>query len=59
MAANVIPAITLLLRFLSRVTEDDHGIKTMKGTLAAAVKKRFGDIDEKPLYKLATLHDPR
>ncbi|KAL1249063.1 hypothetical protein QQF64_022381 [Cirrhinus molitorella] len=39
MAADVIPAITVLLRLLSRETEEDHGIKTMKGTLATAVKK--------------------
>lgn len=31
MAADVIPAITVLLRFLSRENEEDHGIKTMKG----------------------------
>lgn len=59
MAADVIPAITVLLRFLSRETEEDHGVKTMKGTLAAAVKKRFADVEGNPLYSLATLLDPR
>ena len=49
MAADVIPAITVLRRFLSRETEEDHGIKTMKGTLSAAVMKRFCDVEGNPL----------
>ncbi|XP_026087257.1 zinc finger BED domain-containing protein 4-like [Carassius auratus] len=59
MAADVIPAVTVLQRFLSRETDDDHGIKTMKGTLAAAVRRRFSDVEEQPLYSIATLLDPR
>lgn len=59
MAADVIPAITVLLRFLSWETEKDHSIKTMKGTLAVAVKKRFGDIDGNRLYSIATLLNPK
>ncbi|XP_073722443.1 zinc finger BED domain-containing protein 4-like [Misgurnus anguillicaudatus] len=59
MAADVIPAVTVLQRFLSRETDDDHGIKTMKGTLAAAVKRRFSDVEEQPIYSIATLLDPR
>ncbi|XP_067312623.1 zinc finger BED domain-containing protein 4-like [Pseudorasbora parva] len=46
MAADVIPAVTVLQRFLSRETDDDHGFKTMKGTLAAAVRRRFSDVEE-------------
>ncbi|XP_026087221.1 zinc finger BED domain-containing protein 4-like [Carassius auratus] len=59
MAADVIPAVTVLQRFLSRETDDDHGIKTMKVTLAAAVRRRFSDVEEQPLYSIATLLDPR
>ncbi|KAK0142029.1 Zinc finger BED domain-containing protein 4 [Merluccius polli] len=58
-AADVIPAVTVLQRFLSRETDDDHGIKTMKGTLAAAVTRRFSDVEEQPFYSIATLLDPR
>jgi len=59
MAADLIPAVTVLQRFLSRETDDDQGIKTMKGTLAAAVRRRFSDVEEQPLYSIATLLDPR
>ncbi|XP_059201115.1 zinc finger BED domain-containing protein 4-like [Centropristis striata] len=59
MAADVIPAVTVLHRFLTRETNEDHGIKAMKGTLAAAVRKRFADVEENPLYSIATLLDPR
>jgi len=55
MAADLIPAVTVLQRFLSRETDDDQGIKTMKGTLAAAVRRRFSDVEEQPLYSIATL----
>lgn len=57
--ADVIPAVTVLHRFLTKETDEDHGIKTMKATLAAAVKKRFSDAEENPLYTMATLLDPR
>ncbi|XP_025766901.1 zinc finger BED domain-containing protein 4-like isoform X2 [Oreochromis niloticus] len=46
-------------RFLTRETDEDHGIKAMKGTLAAAVRMRFTDVEENPLYSIATLLDPR
>lgn len=58
-AADVIPAVTVLHRFLTRETDEDHGIKAMKGTLAAAVRTRFTDVEENPLYSIATLLDPR
>ena len=48
MAADVIPAVTVLHRFLTKETDEDHGIKVMKGTLAAAVRKRFTDVEENP-----------
>lgn len=57
MAAEVIPAVTVLYRFLTRETDEDNGIKAMKGTLAAAVRKRFTDMEENPLYSIATLLD--
>lgn len=59
MAADVIPAVTVLHRFLTRETDEDHGIKAMKGTLAAAVRKQFTDVEENLLYSIATLLDPR
>lgn len=58
-AADIISAITVLLRFLSRETDEDQGVRTMKGTLLAAVKARFGDSESNPNYTLATLLDPR
>jgi len=58
MAADVIPAVTVLHRFLTRETDEDHGIKAMKGKLAAAVRYRFTDVEENPYYSIATLHDP-
>ncbi|MEQ2218600.1 hypothetical protein XENOCAPTIV_005538 [Xenoophorus captivus] len=36
-----------------------HGVKTTKDTLLEAVTKRFADIEEEPLYSLATVIDPR
>ncbi|XP_053571558.1 uncharacterized protein LOC128661312 [Bombina bombina] len=45
-------------RVLSKVDED-HGIKTMKSTLLAALQKRFSDAEQNPLYCIATLLDPR
>ncbi|XP_073331910.1 zinc finger BED domain-containing protein 4-like [Pagrus major] len=59
MAADVIPAVTVLHRFLTRETDEDHGVKAMKGTLAAAVRKRFTDVEANPLYSIATLLHPR
>ncbi|CAI5660564.1 unnamed protein product [Oreochromis niloticus] len=59
MTADVIPAVTVLHRFLTRETDEDLGIKAMKGTLAAAVRTRFTDVEENPLYSIATILDPR
>ena len=58
MAADVSPAITVLLRFLSREIEEDQGTKTMKRTLSTAVMKRFCDVGENPLHS-PTLLNPR
>ncbi|XP_073715900.1 zinc finger BED domain-containing protein 4-like [Misgurnus anguillicaudatus] len=58
-AADVIPAITVLRRVLSREDDDDQGIKTMKRTLLEAVEKRCADIETEPLFYIATLLDPR
>lgn len=60
MVADVIPAVTVLHRFLTKETDEDHGIKTMKETLAAAISlKRFSDVEENPLYSNATILGPR
>ncbi|KAJ8381100.1 hypothetical protein SKAU_G00018780 [Synaphobranchus kaupii] len=58
-AADVIPAITVLKRVLSREHSTDQGIKTMKSTLLEAVERRFSQVETEPLYCIATLVDPR
>nr|XP_023662660.1 zinc finger BED domain-containing protein 4-like [Paramormyrops kingsleyae] len=52
-ATDVIPAITVLRRVLSREGDDDQGIKTMKRTLLEAVEKRFADVETEPDTKMA------
>ncbi|KAJ4927700.1 hypothetical protein JOQ06_015503 [Pogonophryne albipinna] len=58
-AADVIPAITALKRVLSREKTTDQGVRTMKSTLLEAVETRFAEVEEEPLYSIATLVDPR
>lgn len=58
-AADVIPAITVLKRVLSREQSTDQGIKTMKSTLLEAVDRRFSEVETEPLYCVSTLLDPR
>ncbi len=58
-SSDVIPTVTVLHRFLARETDEDHGIKAMKATLAAAIRKRFSDVEANPLYSIATLLNPR
>ncbi|KAI7792535.1 putative zinc finger BED domain-containing protein 4-like [Triplophysa rosa] len=58
-ASDVIPSVIVLKRILTRQTETDEGIKSMKGTLLEAVNRRFRDVESEPLYSLATLLDPR
>ncbi|CAI5671109.1 unnamed protein product [Oreochromis niloticus] len=57
--ASVIPAVTVLVRLLNRETDEDHGVKTMKATLLAAIKKRFSGVETNPLYFISTILDPR
>ncbi|KAK0131747.1 Zinc finger BED domain-containing protein 4 [Merluccius polli] len=57
--ADVIPAITVLKRILSREGEADAGIRTMKKTLLDAVNRRFVNTEQEPLYSIATVLDPR
>ncbi|KAJ8404125.1 hypothetical protein AAFF_G00344750 [Aldrovandia affinis] len=57
--SDVIPAVTVLQRLLAQETDEDRGIRTMKNTLLAAVKKRFSDVEKNPLYCIASLLDPR
>ena len=58
-AADVIPAITVLKRHLSREESTDAGIKTMKRTLLEAVTERFDNVETETVYSIATLVDPR
>uniref|UniRef100_A0A3B4ZSX8 HAT C-terminal dimerisation domain-containing protein n=1 Tax=Stegastes partitus TaxID=144197 RepID=A0A3B4ZSX8_9TELE len=53
LASDVIPAVTVLMRLLTNETDEDHGIKTMKGTLAAAVKRRLSDGEKNSMYCIA------
>lgn len=52
---------TVLQRLLTKQTDEDLGIKTMKGTLAAAVRRRFSDTEKKTttLKCVATVLDSR
>ncbi|KAI4824283.1 hypothetical protein KUCAC02_012806 [Chaenocephalus aceratus] len=58
-AADVIPAITVLKRHLSRKESTDAGIKIMKRTLLEAVTEHFDYAETEPIYSVATLVDPR
>ncbi|XP_051801782.1 zinc finger BED domain-containing protein 4-like isoform X2 [Acanthochromis polyacanthus] len=55
LASDVIPAVIVLMRLLTNETDEDHGIKTMKETLAAAVKRHLGDGETNPMYCIGTL----
>ncbi|KAI2648014.1 Zinc finger BED domain-containing protein 4 [Labeo rohita] len=57
--ADVIPSVHVLVRFLSKASEDEQGVQTMKATLLDAVHRRFRDVESEPLYAVATLLDPR
>ncbi|XP_033934798.1 zinc finger BED domain-containing protein 4-like [Pseudochaenichthys georgianus] len=56
-AADVIPAIKALKGVLSREKTTDQGVRTMKSTLLEAVETRFAEVEEEPLYSIATLVD--
>ena len=44
---------------LKETVPTDHGVKTTKETLLKAVETRFGDVEQKPIYYLSTILDPR
>ncbi|KAJ3607293.1 hypothetical protein NHX12_025603 [Muraenolepis orangiensis] len=58
-AADVIPSVMALKRFLGNEVALDHGVKTSKATLLEAVSRRFAEMEKEPLYSLATIIDPR
>ncbi|KAJ3608020.1 hypothetical protein NHX12_025070 [Muraenolepis orangiensis] len=58
-AADVIPSVMALKRFLGKEVASDHGVKTSKATLLEAVSRRFAEMEKEPLYSLATIIDPR
>lgn len=58
-ASDVIPIVQVLKRLLSQPQEADEGIRTMKGTLLEAVRRRFTHLETEPIYSVATLLDPR
>ncbi|XP_016369499.1 zinc finger BED domain-containing protein 4-like [Sinocyclocheilus rhinocerous] len=59
LASDVIPAVTVLQRLLLKQMNEDHGIKTMKSTLLDALQRRFSNMEQNPLYCIASLLDPR
>ncbi|XP_058625330.1 zinc finger BED domain-containing protein 4-like [Onychostoma macrolepis] len=59
LASDVIPAVTVLQRLLLKQMDEDHGIKTMKSTLLDALQRRFSNMEQNPLYCIASLLDPR
>ncbi len=59
LASDVIPAVTVLQRLLLKQMDEDHGIKTMKSTLHDALQRRFSNMEQNPLYCIASLLDPR
>ncbi|XP_060762853.1 zinc finger BED domain-containing protein 4-like [Neoarius graeffei] len=58
-AADVIPSVRVLTRFLENEREEHRGIQTMKATLLDAVHTRFYLVEKEPLYAVATMLDPR
>ncbi|KAM3843239.1 zinc finger BED domain-containing protein 4-like [Diretmus argenteus] len=57
--ADVIPSVQALTRMLKETVPTDRGVKTTKETLLKAVETRFGDVEEKPMYYISTILDPR
>lgn len=58
-AADVIPSVRVLIRFLESESEEQRGIQTTKATLLDAVHTRFDTVETEPLYAVATILDPR
>ncbi|XP_056092484.1 zinc finger BED domain-containing protein 4-like [Rhinichthys klamathensis goyatoka] len=58
-AADVIPSVVALKRFLNKTAETDSGVKTTKSALLEAMNKRFETTFSEQLYYLATILDPR
>ncbi len=59
LASDVIPAVTVLQRLLLKQMDEDHGIKTMKSTSLNALQRRFSNMEQNPLYCIASFLDPR
>ncbi|XP_060761430.1 zinc finger BED domain-containing protein 4-like [Neoarius graeffei] len=58
-AADVIPSVVALKRFLNKTAKTDSGVKTTKSALLEAVNKRFETTFSEQIYYLATILDPR
>lgn len=58
-AADVIPSLKALIRYMSKTVDSDHGVKTTTSCLLEAVTTRFAHIENEPLYTLATILDTR
>ncbi|PIO22871.1 hypothetical protein AB205_0207490 [Aquarana catesbeiana] len=58
-ASDVIPAVTVLQRLLSKEVDEDHCVKMMKNTLQSTKQKCFSDMEQNPLYYVTTLLNPR
>ena len=58
-AADAVPAVVSLKRLLAQEDGADHGVKTAKRMLLAAVSDRFKEIQTEPLHVIATIVDAR
>lgn len=58
-AGDVIPSIQAITCQLKQTVPADHGVKSSKDTMLKAIQTRFTHIESEPLYRLATLADPR
>lgn len=59
LASDIIPAVTVLQRLLLKQMDEDHRIKTMKSTSLDALQRRFSNMEQNPLYCIASLLDLR
>merc|ERR1719430_2319032 len=57
--SEVIPIVTQLKESLSKVSEDERGVKTFKKDLLASIERRMGHFEEMEQFSLASALDPR
>ena len=55
----MVPIITQLKEEMSRISEEDHGVKGFEKKLLAGIDERMGHFDEEEQYAVARRLDPR